>query len=98
MRIQLTLNHMLLQLKQKSQTSAVRDHSHSTKTQRHSTLKVHVGRPALKLRSTSCHKLVLLANTYFHVSKSHIYNEPHQETASKHSAEVLHNQTPHTVN
>jgi len=38
------------------------------------------------------------ANIYFHITKSHIYYEPHQETASKHSAEVLHNQTPHAVN
>lgn len=38
------------------------------------------------------------ANTYLHVTKSHIYYEPHQETASKHSAEALYNQPPQAVN
>lgn len=41
---------------------------------------------------------VLCANTYSDITKSHIYYEPHQETASKHSAEVLQNQTPQAVN
>lgn len=54
------------------------------------------------LRSASHYSMprttILCANTYFHITKSHIYYEPHQETASKHSAEALHNQTPHTVN